>query len=1086
MKKIAIFLSMLLFMGSLVVNAQTRTVTGTVTSAEDEMPVPGVSVSVKGTTLGTVTNIDGEYELKVPENAKTLVFSFVGMKTQEVAIEGTTINAALEQQSIGVDEVVVTALGVSREKKSLGSAVQGVEGDQLQQAGSPNVINSLAGKVAGVQINQAGGQLGSSSRIVIRGNSSFGDNQPLIVVDGIPVSNDNTNQNAVDYGSGMNDINPQDIENISILKGGAAAALYGMRAGHGVILITTKSGKGKAKGISVTYDGGYTFDQVYGLQKLQNKYGQGYLGSEFFYKEAQADGYTGSYQDFATGGYDPGYGFTYVDGIGNGVNDGVDESWGPRMDIGLKIPQYNSPVDGSGVRTATPWVSNPNNARDLFVIGHTNSQNVALTSVTDRSLTRLSIGLRDQVGTLPNTDLKRYNAGVNSKMTLNDYIDFDVSINYARTESDNLPLTGYNASNPLQSMGQWFGRQVDMKDLKANWQTTMANGFPYNWNSNYHNNPYWSMNNNTNSFQKDRVFGNASLYIRPTSYLTVQGRVGLDFYASHNNPVRYSGSNETLLDASTATFSGGWFRLNQESRSEMNADLIVSFNKQFGKLSVDALAGANYRNMRFASDVLGADLLTVPNLFTISNVSGSPVTEMDHSWIRNNSVYGSASLGYDSWIYLNITARNDWSSTIKDAFFYPSFSASFLPLEAFNVESSTLSYLKLRGGWAKVGAATGAYKTDPYFGASSSTIYGVTQYSQTTEFPPLNLRPEQVVTTEFGLEANFLDSRLGIDVAYYDKTTTDQIMSVAISKATGYNTTLINAGEINNKGVEVQLNASILKNPKGFSWDIILNWSKDKSEIIELYTDPNTGQSLESYNIGSQWSTYVQARPGDEWGVIYGTGMVRDDNGAVIVSSSGRPRLQSNMKLGTVNPDWIGGIRNEFTWKNWSAGFLIDIRKGGDIFSVSNMFGAYGGQLEFTAEGDVRENGIVLGQNYMTDTKFVKDDGSTNDLVTSAQDFFESFYSNRELSVYDGSYGKLREAHITYNLPKGFLGTGGFIQGGNISLVGTNLATLWLDKSNKAGLDPENSVGSGNNGVGLETTSYPPSRSFGFKLNLKF
>lgn len=594
------------------------------------------------------------------------------------------------------------------------------------------------------------------------------------------------------------------------------------------------------------------------------------------------------------------------------------------------------------------------------------------------------------------------------------------------------------------------------------------------------------MNKNTNSYQKDRVFGKVSAFVKPTSFLTFEGRIGLDYYNSKNNPKTFSGSNETLLNASTASFHGGWFRLNQQTRSELNADFIASFNKEFGEVTVDALAGANYRNLRYASNTLGANELTVPNLFTISNVSGNPVTAMDHSWIRSNSVYGSASLGYGSWIFVNGTVRNDWSSTIAESFFYPSVSGSFLPLEAFNVETDAISFLKLRGGWSKVGSATGAYRTDPYFGASASTIYGVTQYSQTTTYPPAALRPEEVVTTEFGIEANFLDNRIGFDVAYYDKTTTDQIMSVAISKATGYNSTLINAGEIHNQGVEIQLNGSILRNSNGFNWDIILNWAQDKSEIIELYTDPVTGQSLESYDIGSEWSTYVQARPGDEWGVIYGTGMVRNEDGAIVVGDNGMPVLESNMKLGAVNPDWIAGIRNEFSWKNWSAGFLIDIRQGGDIFSVSNMFGAYAGVLEFTAEGDIRENGIVLGENYMTEETFVKEDGSVNDNVTSAQSFFGNFYSNRELSVYDGSYGKLREAHLSYRLPRSLVGRNNFVKSGTVSLVGTNLAILWRHESNKGGLDPENTTGSGNGDVGLESTSYPPSRSFGVKLNLTF
>ena len=1089
----------MLLLGLQVLFAQTREITGVVTSGEDGSPIPGVSVIVKGTTLGTVTDMEGRYRLQVPVDAQNLNFSFVGMATQEIAIAGrSTISVVLQPQAIGVDEVVVTALGISREKKSLGYAVQDVKSDELVRAATPNVISSLAGKVAGVQITNSGGQIGASSRIVIRGNSSFGDNQPLIVVDGIPISNSASMQNSVDYGSGLYDINPQDIESVSVLKGGAAAALYGMRAGNGVILITTKTGSGRTKGVTVNYDGNFNFDQVYSIQRWQNKYGQGYAGDEWYYKDAQSRGYTGSYADFAVGGFSAGRGFKYVDGIGNGVNDGFDESWGPRLDIGLMIPQYNSPVDANGNRTATPWISRPNNINDFFEVGHTTNHNFSFTSVTDNSNTRVSLGIRDQVGVLPNTDMSRYTAAINSIMKINSMFDFNLTLNYSRTESDNLPITEYNASNPMQAFGQWFGRQVDVKDLKANWQKTMPNGFPYNWNSNYHNNPYWSLNKNTNSYQRDRVFGKTSLWFNPTDFLKFEGRLGMDYYNSKNKPVTYSGSNETLLDADNALFEGGWFRLNQDRNTELNADFIGYFDKRFGDISVTALAGANYRNLRWENSTIGANNLTVPNLFTISNVSGSPVTAMDHVWIRSNSVYASASVGYGNWIFLDASVRNDWSSTIKDPFFYPAFSLSWLPFDTFGIQSDIISYLKLRGGWAKVGSATGAYRTDPYFSAGATTIKGVTQFNQATEFPPAALRPEQVVTNELGLEVNFLKNRIGLDVAVYDKTTTDQIMSVAISKATGYNTTLVNAGEINNKGVEVQLRGSVLKSSNGFNWDVTVNWARDVSEIVELYTDPVTGQSLESYNIGNQWSTFVQARPGERWGVIYGTGMLRrESDNAVIVAATGRPMTKANIKLGDVTPDWIGGIRNEFSYKNLSAGFLIDIRQGGDIFSVSQMFGAYGGVLEFTAWEDYRENGVILGKNYLKDTKFVKVVGTAaaniqnsefaeNDIPTAAQTFFQSFYSNRELAIYDGSFGKLREAHITYTMPKSLFGTDSFVKGGTVALVGNNLAILWRHKSNISGLDPENSVGSGNGGVGLETTSYPPSRSFGLKLNLTF
>ncbi|MGB4204479.1 MAG: SusC/RagA family TonB-linked outer membrane protein [Bacteroidales bacterium] len=1099
MRKFTFLLACMLFMVQAMF-AQ-RTITGTVTNADDGNGIPGVSVRVKGTTIGAVTDLTGKYTLAVPEDALTLIFSYVGMVTQEVAIEGkSTINVVLNPDVMDIEGVVVTALGISREKKSLGYAVQDVKSEELTRAASANAISSLSGKIAGVQINQIGGQIGAASRIVIRGNSSFGDNEPLVVVDGIPVANDSRNYNNIDYGKGLYDINPQDIESISVLKGGAAAALYGMRAGHGVILITTKRGSGKAKGISVEYDGNFNVDQVYSIQKWQNKYGQGYYGSEYYWKYfSDAWDIHDTYQKYAEGGYHPGIGFSYKDGIGGGVNDNMDASWGPRLDIGLKLPQYNSPKDANGNRIPTDWVSNPNNVNDFYQLGHSTNHNISLVSVGDNSRTRLSMGVRNQAGVLPNTDLTRYTTSVNSIMDLGKKFQYDLAINYARSESGNLPETEYNASNPMQAFGQWFGRQIDMKDLKDNWETTMDNGFPYNWNSSYHNNPYWSMYKNTNDYQRDRAFGKTSLYYMPTSFLKFEGRIGLDFFDSKSKSVIASGSNETLLSAAKALFEGGSFRLRQDKNTEFNADFIAYFNKSFleDKISLNLLAGANYRNLKAETSVIGADVLTVPDLFTVSNAKGSPINTMSNTWIRSNSVYASGSLGYDGWVYLDASMRKDWSSTLKEPFFYPAFSLSVLPFEAFDFSSNVISFLKLRGGWSKVGSATGAYRLDPYFSAGTYTIYGVTQFNQATEFPPASLRPEQVVTTEFGLEANFLQNRIGLDFAIYDKTTTDQIMSVAISKATGYNTTLLNAGEINNKGVEVMLRGSILKSKTGLNWDLFLNWARDVGEIVELYTDPVTKQELLQYNIGNQWSTYVQARPGMPWGVIFGTGMLRTADGSIIVDEDGIPMTKANIKLGEVTPKWIGGLRNEFTYKNLSFGFLIDIRKGGDIFSVSHMFGAYSGMLEFTAFDDFRENGIILGKDFLKDEKFVKivnenDDDillsefAENDIVTGAQDFFESYYANRELSVYDGSYGKLREAHITYMLPKNLFGQGNFVKGGSVSLVGTNLAILWRHKSNIGGFDPETTTGTGNASVGLESTSYPPSRSFGIKLNLKF
>ncbi len=1072
MKRKLMLLLTCLFVGIGLVTAQNSRVTGVVVSQEDGQPVVGASILVKGTTVGSITDLDGKFVLSnVPGSAKSLVVSFIGMKTAEVAIK-PTLKIVLASDAQVVSEIVVTAMGVSREKKSLGYAVQEVKSEELTKVGQMNVANSLSGKVAGVQIASTGGAIGASSRITIRGNSSFGSNEPLIVVDGVPIANDQYSNKmnsdgrggSVDMGSGLYDINPDDIESVSVLKGGSAA-LYGMRAGKGVILITTKSGKKKDKGITVQYDGNFSVDQVYNIMPLQNKYGQGYLGDEYFYGQAKADGYKGTYQDYAIGGYDSGSGFNY-----NGVNNQMDESWGPRLDIGLKVPQYNSPYK-NGAYTATDWVSHPNNVKDFFTTGYSLNHNVSFATQTEKSSTRVSLGYRDQKGTVPNTDQKRYNGQLKTTMDFNKYVSYDLSMDYTRTESDNLPVSGYGPSNPLQSLLQWFGRQVDIKDLKAHWQDYDVDGNHYNWNSAYHANPYWTVNKNTNGYERNRLFGKTSLYVKPLSYLKFEGRLGFDYYDTKQNSVV----------ASSPDYLDGYFRLYNQTQSEINADFVGYFDKTFGDLSVDALAGANYRNVKWQSAGLGADALTIPELYTISNVKGSPVNSMDHSWIRSNSVYGQASLGYKGMAYVDMSARQDWSSTIKDSFFYPSVSASWIPTATFrSLQSDVLNYLKIRASWAKIGSATEAYRTAAYYTSEDNTFNGVSQFHLPTTYPATNLKPESVITKEIGLEAAFFQKRLTLDMAYYAKKTTNQIMNVAVSRTTGYNSMLINAGEIANKGLEIQLSGDIIKNAKGLNWNVSLNWAKDRSKINSLYGD------LQSYTLGSDWSTYVYAIPGQGWGSIYAKGMVRNDKGEVVIGTNGLPKLQSNMKLGDVAPDWTGGLRSELSYKNLSFGFLLDMRKGGDMFSVSEMFGAYTGILDFTAKGDIRERAIVVGKDVMTGYKCVTADGKTNTIGVSAQDFYESYYSNHELSVFDGSYLKLRELHLTYTFPKSMLAKTKCIKAANVSLIGSNLAILWVSSSNKSHIDPESTESNGNAGVGLESNSYPPSRSFGIKLGLTF
>lgn len=1051
--------------------AQT-TIRGTVVSAIDGDPIIGATIKVKDSSVGSITDVDGKFSINV-EAGKTLVVSYIGMQTkQAVAKDGMQVVLVYDDKIL--DEVVVTALGISREKKSLGYAVQDVNADKLNQTSQQNVANALQGKVSGVQITQAGGAVGASQRIIIRGNSSFNSNDPLIVVDGVPMDGGSSGtvgadgHGILDTGSGLNDINPEDIENISILKGGSAA-LYGMRAGNGVILITTKKGKNQDGKLKVTYDGALTFDHVYNLPKYQNKYGQGWGGSEYDYKTWGKD-YYNSYAEFAAN-----EGYSYVDGTGLGVNDADDESWGPRLDIGLMLPQYNSPLDANGERIPTPWVSHPNNVKDFFETGVSHSHNIAISNSSDKGNYRLSFGYRNQTGVVPNTDQSRYNIAFSGSYNYNKYISVDASLQYNRTHSDNLMTTGYNSNNPLQSIMMWFGRQVDVNDLKANWQKQDADGNYYNWMTAFHVSPYFNLNKNTNEYGRDRLLGKGSLWIKPTEWLKFEGRVGYDYYNS-----------DTFQKALfTPDCPNGWFNKMNDSRREINLDFIAYFDKTIGDFNINALAGANYRDMTWQMSSIGANPsygLTVPGLYTIGNVVGTPKTDMDHTHIRSNSVYANVSFGWKNQVYLEASARNDWSSTIKESFFYPSVSLSWIPTETFqSLKSDVMSYLKIRTNLASIGNATTAYRTNYYSESVGTTINGAAQYWRGNTLLNPDLKPESITTKEIGIEAAFLKNRIRLDLAYYHKTTTNQIMTVQMPTTTGYDYKMINAGKVTNRGVELSLSADIIKNANGFSWTSTLNWSKDKSKIVEL------APGVDTYTIHYDWNVYNYAKVGESWGSLYSVGFDYDDQGCVVVDESGLPLLtQDSKKIGDVTPNWLAGWSNEFSYKNLSFGFLLDYRKGGDFFSVSQMFGAETGILDFTAASDIRENGLIVGKDVLTDKVCVKQDGTPNDIRINAYDWFETYYSNHELDICDGSFLKLRELHLTYNFPKSLLSPLKVISSAKVSFIANNVAILWLSSRNQTKIDPESTLGADNTSVGFESNSCPPTRSYGLKLSLTF
>ena len=1071
MKKLMLLLTLFAFIG-MSAFAQ-RTVTGTVTD-DSGAAMPGVAVSVKGTTVGTMTKDDGTYSINAPEESEFLVFSYIGMQTQEVAISGDVVNVTMQPSDTELDEVVVTALGLTRDKKALGYSVQEVGGDDLAEAKETNIVNSLSGKVAGIQVTNASGAVGSSSRIVIRGNSSFTNNQPLWVVDGVPVSNSSTSVSqwgGQDFGNAAMDIDPGNIESVSILKGANAAALYGSRAANGVVLIKTKSGADAKKGIGISVSSAITFDNAYIIPNYQNEYGQGFNGSELMYVTSGAKDAGYSYQEFANGTFSPSYGFSYYDGNNGGVYDGMDESWGPRLDIGLEMPQFDSPLQDPNdpdTRQATPWVSRPDNVKNFFQTGITYDNSVSITSGGESGHMRLSLSQQDITGTIPNTDMTKNSVSFNGTQNLSDWLSATITANYVKNSSDNLPGQGYGPNNVMQSLGGWFGRQVNMESLEENWDTYNIFGNPYNWNTNYHNNPYWTVFYNTTSRNRDRLFGKFSVDAELTDWLSLTGRVGTDFSAERRKHIRHSQSVD---------YPYGMFWQNKRTDNEFNADLLAKLQHRFGELSVNGLLGANYRRNDYHFSYLEASELTVPELYTISNVQGNPSTNMYDEVFETNSVFGQVSFGWNDALYLDVTARNDWSSTLPSdnwSYFYPSFTASAILTELLDVNSNVLSYLKLRGGWAQVGNDTDPYQL-AFTYQGSDPFGGITPFFTSRSLPAVDLKPEDIQSTEIGLDARFIDNRINLDVTVYQAITTNQILPVEISTATGFNSILINAGEIENKGIELQLGADILRNPQGFSWNMTVNWAKNQNQVNELYGD------LEAYTITSSWNgVSIEARPGEPFGAIRANAFLRDSvSGEKIIGSNGLPiPAESPQNVGNITPDWTGGLRNTFSYKNVSLSVLIDGRKGGDIFSVSDWFGGYAGLTEETAADGIREHGMIVDG--------VNEEGEPNDIVVAPQSYYAGYWGLEENSIIDGSYIKLREAVLTYRLPASLISNVGFIQSAGISVVGRNLAMLYTHWTNDVGIDPETGFGTGLNGIGLEQFQLPTSRTIGFRINLTF
>lgn len=1077
-KRIHLFL-LALAIGVIQGAAQVTTVRGIVTTEEDGEPVIGASVIVKGTSLGTVTDVNGRFELSgFPPSATRLLISYISLMAKEVAI-APQVSVTLKSDTHLLDEVVVTALGISREKKALGYTAQEVKQDALVQGKDNNLLNSLSGKIAGVRITNTQGDVGSS-RIVIRGETSIaGENQPLFIVDGIPVDNSqlNARSSGRDFKNAIADLNPEDIKTLTVLKGPNAAALYGARAAHGAIVITTKGGDKRQKGIGITLHSSTQVSFVATLPEFQNLFGQGAGGR-----------------------------FSYVDGKGAGVNDGVDESWGPRLDIGLLIPQFDSPLDADGNRVATPWVSHPNNVRDYFRMGISTNNGISVARGDDKYQFRVGYNYEKQVSIVPDAGTNKTNISLNTDYHLAKWIVVGATANYIVYTAPSLPGSATPSGSNVRSNSPmlqflWFGRQVDTNSLKAD--------YTRNWNSSYYDNPFWSASYNTQSQERHRLIGDLHAEFRLTDGLNVRFRTSTDWYNDRRK-------SKVKWGSAGAGSPYGSYAEDAYTVKENNTEVLATYIKQLNKnWGIDALLGFNVRNKQYENNYQAAPRLAVADLYTLTNSRDPLTSSNDFYRLRQYGLYGSIQLDYRRWAFLNITGRNDWSSTLpvdNNSYFYPSVTASVLLSEAFGWRSKAVNYLKIRGGWSQVGADANPYQLATVFTSETAFNGNPLQSSSTIGMNP-NLKPEKTSSIEAGFEAAFWDNRLCLDFTYYKTDSRNQILKLATTAASGYTSQVRNAGHIRNRGYEIQLGAVPIQTSKGFRWNLDLNYGANSSKVVKL-DDEGLITSYQLYSSGIQ----ILASVGEAYGTLFGTSYVRDANGNVVVDANGLPKISTtNKTLGKFTPDWTGGISNTFSYRSLSLSFLIDASVGGSIFSNTNKTGKYTGVLANTLSGrdaehgglwyytaamgnnvrlpespsySVSSDGLYYAQVNGQSTRVYQDgimvegvteSGSKNEEVVSAEKYYHRIYSIAEANVYDASYVKLREVALSYRLPR--LWTQKLhLQEVSVTLTGRNLWTIYKSVPN---IDPESALTTGN-AQGVEAYSLPTTRSFGVNLSVKF
>ncbi|MFI5227734.1 MAG: SusC/RagA family TonB-linked outer membrane protein [Gemmatimonadales bacterium] len=1046
---------LLLGFGPAAAMAQRTTITGRVLN-EVNAPLDAASVAVGALNIVVSTNAEGRFTVVIPsvQRGRTITVTArrLGYQPKSIAIalnnDTMTQDFQLDPAPIQLTGVVTTALGISKEKSQVGTAQQQISSEELNTTFAPNIENQLEGKVSGVTIVGNGTQGGSTS-INIRGYTSItGSNQPLFIVDGIPVSNADRGSSAQsggmlgshDFGNAIQDINPDDIASISVLKGPNAAALYGSRAANGAIIITTKRGAPGASNMQVSTS--YTLDKASILPDFQNSYGQGSGGQ-----------------------------FNWVNG--SGPLDGNDQSYGPRLN-GQLIDQFTG--------KQMPWVAHPDNVSSFFNTGHTMDGTVAVSGGNDHSNARLSFSGENTSGIVPDQFLRRLGGVASGELSVNDRLTLNGSVNYGRNGATNRPGQGYTAS-VVEGLYVWFGRQVDMNALKQNYlQSATLNNGPsnreFNWNYSYHNNPYWWQLQNPESDTRDRVIASGSASYKLTDWLNATLRSGTDTYR-YNINTDYAEGNIELNNGSTAVNPAyaGAFTLVGDTYSENNTDVLLVANRDLNShLAVNGTFGGNRRYSTFNENTVAVNGITVPGIYNVANAALSPVNGQSVSNQGVNSTYGSASFTWNGWWTVEGTARNDWSSTLpkgNNSYFYPSVNTSIVLSDVLpSLRVGPISYLKVRGGTARAGNDAAPYSLYTTYNGSASKFDGQSLFSLGNSLLNPDLKPETTTSNEAGLELGLWGSRVSVDASVYDKYTTDEITNVAIPSSSGYSNKLVNAGKIDNKGYEALVTIEPVHNNK-WDWSTTFNASHNRGEVVSL----NPGLSAISFG-GFQGSVRVEARVGKPFGNISGFDIKRDSaTGLPLLTDAGTYQATDTMvTLGNIQPSWTGGWVNSVRYKRFTLASTLDVRHGGSIFSGTNFYGQATGTLASTMLGrekDWNNPGVVING-------LIESTGQKNTQNISSETYFQSLSYSGIASpyVYDDSFIKLRELRLGYELPPTMAAKFN-ASAVNIALVGRNLWT----STNVPNIDPEISYNTGSN-QGLEYAGLPVPRSYGFSVRV--